>query len=306
LKPDLSKRTRTLLSLFRSSFKIQHPNISSILGYTDLFEENPCLISCSPTHKTLLSILENQATSGPCLAWDLRLKIAWQITEAAVYFHRFLNRDLQNWAVNLKSRCIFLEECFNAKVAVMGLIEPLIEEQDIIEGADLDSEPTDRLVVYSLGIIFGELLTGKPPVIKQSGARPIFLGKYLHESVAITDQSSTSSSIPSLNLSFVDKHLPDSPSEDDISSFASLMRSCLETEPGNRPTLEEVSQRIRALRERKDTKNANCLFCKTQLKEGNVAKLTCGHSVLCKDCSIRFKERGMFCPACQQPISIEI
>ncbi|RVW30362.1 putative LRR receptor-like serine/threonine-protein kinase [Vitis vinifera] len=157
--------------------RLHHRNLVSLIGYCDEEQEQMLVYEFMP-HGSLHSLLS--ARSRGTLTFVTRLHIALCSAKGVLYLHTeayppIIHRDI-------KANNILLDSKFNAKVSDFG-ISCLVPVSDGEEGATahvstvvkgtpgyLDPEYffthklTEKSDVYSLGIVFLELLTGMQPI----------------------------------------------------------------------------------------------------------------------------------------------
>lgn len=169
----------------------------------------------------------------------MRLKIALESAKGLVYLHT--EADPPIFHRDVKSSNILLDSKFTAKVADFGLsrLAPVSDVQGIVPGhvstvvkgtpGYLDPEYflthalTDKSDVYSLGVVFLELLTGMHPITH---------GKNIVREVNLAFVSGEISSV-------IDKNMGSYPFEH-AEKFLNLALKCSEDEPEPRPKMAEV------------------------------------------------------------------
>ncbi|TYI93288.1 hypothetical protein E1A91_D02G127000v1 [Gossypium mustelinum] len=155
--------------------RLHHRNLVSLVGYCDEEGEQMLVYEFLP-NGTLRDWL-----SGTSLNFGMRLRIALGSAKGILYLHTeahplVFHRDI-------KASNILLDSKLNAKVADFGLsrLAPALEDEGavpdhvstVVRGTPgyLDPEYflthklTDRSDVYSLGVVFLEMLTGMRPIL---------------------------------------------------------------------------------------------------------------------------------------------
>ncbi|MCH82930.1 putative LRR receptor-like serine/threonine-protein kinase, partial [Trifolium medium] len=153
--------------------RIHHRNLVSLVGYCDE-EGEQMLVYEFMSNGTLRDHLS--VTSEKPLTFAMRLKIALESAKGLVYLHTEAEPPI--FHRDVKSSNILLDSKFTAKVADFGLsrLAPVPDVHGIIPGhvstavvgtpGYLDPEYflthafTNKSDVYSLGVVFLELLTG--------------------------------------------------------------------------------------------------------------------------------------------------
>ncbi|MQM17078.1 hypothetical protein Taro_050047 [Colocasia esculenta] len=215
--------------------RLHHKNLVSLLGYCDEEDEQMLVYEFMP-NGTLRDHLSGRL--GP-LNFPMRLRIALGSSRGVLYLHTeadppIIHRDI-------KASNILLDSKFIAKVADFGLsrLAPAPDTEGTVPGhistvvrgtpGYLDPEYfrthklTDKSDVYSLGIVFLELLTGM---------RPISHGKNIVRQVRVAYKSNETFSI-------IDNAMGPYP-PDCVEKFASLALRCCEDETALRPSMRDV------------------------------------------------------------------
>ncbi|KAJ6804736.1 putative LRR receptor-like serine/threonine-protein kinase isoform X2 [Iris pallida] len=223
--------------------RLHHRNLVSLVGYCDEDDEQLLVYEFMP-NGTLRDHL-SASSLGP-LNFSMRLRIAMETARAILYLHTeadppIIHRDI-------KASNILLDSKFVAKVADFGLsrLAPVPDIEGIVPGhvstvvkgtpGYLDPEYfltrklTDKSDVYSLGVVFLELITGM---------RPISHGKNIVREMSNVYRSSET-------FSMVDSSMGSYPSEC-IQGFVSLAIRCCHEETDARPAMPEVTRELEKL-----------------------------------------------------------
>ncbi|KVI09213.1 protein LYK2 [Cynara cardunculus var. scolymus] len=195
------------------------------------------------------------------LTWNQRLRICLDVAIALQYMHQIMNPSYVHR--NLRSRNIFLDEEFNAKVGNFGMEE--CGEHDHFSKGEPSSENlypmrwdrgyiapelknsdaiTASIDIYAFGVVLLEILSGKPPVSIRSKLEKEEEEVLLSAEIKIILQSS----IADEKLrEWMDNVLGENYSFDAAITIANLARACVEDGPLLRPNAGEVVQKLSKL-----------------------------------------------------------
>lgn len=220
--------------------RLHHRNLVSLVGYCDEQDEQMLVYEFMP-NGTLRDHLSAKCTEP--LSFSKRLHIALGSARGILYLHSEANPPI--FHRDIKASNILLDFKFVAKVADFGLsrLAPGHDAEGITPGhistvvkgtpGYLDPEYllthklTDRSDVYSLGVVFLELLTGM---------RPISHGKNIVREVKTACQCG-------LMFSIIDSRMNAYPSEC-MEKFISLALGCCHDETDVRPSMSEVVREL--------------------------------------------------------------
>ncbi|KAJ6365850.1 hypothetical protein OIU76_030599 [Salix suchowensis] len=219
--------------------RLHHRNLVPLVGYCFEQEEQMLVYEFMPNGSVghLLSGNFKRPAS-----FSMRMSIALASAKGILYLHTeadppIIHRDI-------KANNILLDFKFTAKVSDFG-ISKLAPARDC-EGAEshistivkgtpgyldpeyfLTNKLTEKSDVYSLGIVFLELLTGMEPISH---------GKHIVREVNAACQSGTMFSI-------IDQKMGPYPS-DCVKKFMALALKCCQDEPAERPAMLEVVREV--------------------------------------------------------------
>ncbi|GLU11954.1 hypothetical protein SLE2022_286710 [Rubroshorea leprosula] len=223
--------------------RLHHRNLVSLIGYCDE-EGEQMLVYEYMSNGTLRDHLSGKIKEP--LSFALRLRIALGSSKGILYLHTEANPPI--FHRDIKTSNILLDSKFVAKVADFGLSRlapvPDIEGvapahvSTVVKGTPgyLDPEYfltyklTDKSDVYSLGVVFLELLTGM---------QPISHGKNLVREVNIAYQSG-------IIFSIIDGRMGSYPSEC-VVKFVSLAMKCCQEKTDSRPSMVEVVRTLETI-----------------------------------------------------------
>jgi len=220
--------------------RLHHRNLVSLLGYCDEDDEQMLVYEYMP-NGNLRDHLSARAKVP--LDFPMRLRIALGSSRGILYLHT--EADPPIYHRDIKASNILLDSKFVAKVADFGLsrLAPLPETEGsapghvstVVKGTPgyLDPEYflthklTDKSDVYSLGVVFLELLTGM---------QPISHGRNIVREVLAANQSG-------MIFSVVDNRMGSYPAEC-VEKFAALALRCCQDETDSRPSMVEVVREL--------------------------------------------------------------
>ncbi|KAM7521967.1 hypothetical protein LguiA_011869 [Lonicera macranthoides] len=220
--------------------RLHHRNLVSLLGYCDEEGEQMLVYEFMP-NGTLRDHISGK-TKEP-LHFAMRSRIALGSAKGILYLHT--EADPPIFHRDIKASNILLDLNFTAKVADFGLsrlapvanIEGLVPAHvsTVVKGTPgyLDPEYflthklTDKSDVYSLGVVFLELLTGM---------HPISHGKNIVREVNVAYRSG-------MIFSVIDEQMGSYPSEC-VEKFVTLALKCCQDETDARPSMAEVVREL--------------------------------------------------------------
>ncbi|THF99918.1 hypothetical protein TEA_002446 [Camellia sinensis var. sinensis] len=223
--------------------RLHHRNLVSLLGYCDE-EGEQMLVYEFMSNGTLRDHLSGAAKEPPGFA--MRLRIALGSSKGILYLHT--EADPPIFHRDVKASNILLDSKFTAKVADFGLsrLAPVPDIQGmmpshvstVVKGTPGYVDPeyflthklTDKSDVYSLGVVFLELLTGM---------HPISHGKNIVREVKVAYRFG-------MIFSVIDKKMGSYPS-DCVERFVNLALKCCQDETDNRPSMSEVVRELESI-----------------------------------------------------------
>ncbi|KAJ7961044.1 Protein kinase-like protein [Quillaja saponaria] len=220
--------------------RLHHRNLVSLIGYCDEEGEQMLVYEFMP-NGTLRDWLS--AKTKGSLNFSTRLRIALGSAKGILYLHTEANPAI--FHRDIKATNILLDSKLISKVADFGLsrLAPLLDDEGtmpkyvstVVKGTPgyLDPEYflthklTDKSDVYSLGVVFLELLTGM---------QPISHGKNIVREVNMAHQSG-------MMFSVIDSRMGSYPSEC-VERFLALALSCCHDKPEKRPSMLDVVREL--------------------------------------------------------------
>ncbi|KAF1885649.1 hypothetical protein Lal_00039496 [Lupinus albus] len=230
---------------------IRHPNMVLLLGACP---EYGCLVYEHMSHGSLDDLLFCRGKS-PALPWQLRFKIAAEIGTGLLFLHQTKPEPLVHR--DLKPANILLDRNYVAKISDVGLarlvppsVADNVTQYRMTSAAgtfcyiDPEYQQTGMLGVksdiYSLGIIFLQILTARPPMgLTHHVERAIEKGTF---------------------LDMLDPKVPDWPIEEAL-TLAKIAIRCAELRRKDRPDLgKEVLPELNRLRELAESNDQNLVL----------------------------------------------
>ncbi|KAL8232979.1 hypothetical protein R6Q57_002757 [Mikania cordata] len=223
--------------------RLHHRNLVSLLGFCDE-EGEQMLVYEYMSNGTLRENLAEKHKES--LSFAMRIRIALGSAKGILYLHSEANPPI--FHRDIKATNILLDSQLIAKVADFGLsrLAPVADMEGIVpdhvstvvKGTPgyLDPEYflthklTDKSDVYSLGVVFLELLTGMHPIIH---------GKNIVQEVNIAYRSG-------MVFSIIDAKLGSYPSEC-VEKFATLALKCCQEDTDERPSMAEVVRELETI-----------------------------------------------------------
>ncbi|XP_050287907.1 probable LRR receptor-like serine/threonine-protein kinase At1g06840 isoform X4 [Quercus robur] len=223
--------------------RLHHRNLVSLIGYCDE-EGEQMLVYEFMSNGTLRDHLF--AKCNEPLSFAMRLRIALGSAKGILYLHTEANPPI--FHRDIKASNILLDSKYMAKVADFGLsrlaplpnIEGIVPTHvsTVVKGTPgyLDPEYmltrklTDKSDVYSLGVVFLELLTGMQPISR---------GKNIVREVNVACKSG-------MIFSIIDEKMGSYPPKC-VVKFLNLALKCCEDETDARPSMAEVVRELESI-----------------------------------------------------------
>ncbi|KAG9449372.1 hypothetical protein H6P81_009337 [Aristolochia fimbriata] len=226
------------MEVVSSISKLQHPNISGLLGYCSEHGYR-LLVYEFMRNGSLYNFLHLSDDYSKPLTWNTRIKIALGTARALEYLHEGCSPS--DVHMNIKSANILLDTELKPHLCGCGLTAFFSEysTKDDMEGYNAPecadpSAYTSKNDVYSFGVVMLELLTGRKPF---DGSKPK------------SEQSLVRWATPQLHDidaldKMVDPALRGLYPPKSLSRFADIIALCVQVEPEFRPAISEVVQSL--------------------------------------------------------------
>ncbi|GFP96853.1 probable inactive receptor-like protein kinase at3g56050, partial [Phtheirospermum japonicum] len=196
--------------------KVSHKNFASLLGYCE--EDQPftrmMVFEYAPNGTLFEHIHIREAEH---LDWLMRVRIAMGIAYSLDHMHQLSPPFAHK---HLTSSSIYLTEDYAAKVS------------DFVFWDEAESQSNPPSNVYSFGVILFEMITGRLPYSAGSGSLDDWASDYLSWGQDVRE--------------LVDPTLK-SYREDQLEEIGGVIRACVEPDPGRRPSMREVCERLREI-----------------------------------------------------------
>ncbi|KZV20248.1 hypothetical protein F511_25517 [Dorcoceras hygrometricum] len=200
-----------------------------------------------------LAIKSHFIASCNCfLTWNQRVKICLDVAVALQYIHHIMSPGYVHR--NLKSRNVFLDEEFNAKIGNFGMAKcsklgaeesypgnptewdkGYLAPEYVNEGAI-----TSSIDIFAYGVILLEILSGKAPIIVSDDVGEAKLVKLSDEIKHILGSEDPAGRLKE----WMDGSLGENYSFDAAVMLANVARSCVENEPCSRPNAGEIVEKL--------------------------------------------------------------
>ncbi|KAG4927253.1 hypothetical protein JHK85_053739 [Glycine max] len=272
------------LGLFHDALH-HHPNILRLLG-TSMLEgeqqEESFLVFEYAKNGSLkdwlhggLAIKNQFIASCYCfLTWSQRLRICLDVAGALQYMHHVMNPSYVHR--NVKSRNIFLDEEFGAKIGNFGMAGCV--ENDTEDPQFYSTNPASwslgylapeyvhqgvispSVDIFAYGVVLLEVLSGQTPI-----SRPNEKGE---GSIWLTDK--IRSILVSENVNelrdWIDSALGENYSFDAAVTLANIARACVEEDSSLRPSAREIVEKLSRLVEELPQGENDMLMCESSSK----------------------------------------
>ncbi|KAK4375330.1 hypothetical protein RND71_006007 [Anisodus tanguticus] len=215
--------------------KLQHPNITEVLGYCSEQEQNMLIFEYF-RNGSLHEFLHVSDDFSKPLTWNTRVRIALVTARALEYLHEVCSPSCLHR--NIRTSNIVLDAELNPRLCECGLAmfhERASKNLNAGYTAPECTKPsayTLKSDVYSFGVVMLELLTGRKPFDSSKPRLEQYLVRWaspqLHDLDALEQMAD-----PALRGLYPPKSL---------SRFADVTALCVQSEPEFRPHMSEVVQ----------------------------------------------------------------
>ncbi|KAL9365179.1 hypothetical protein Peur_043052 [Populus x canadensis] len=210
--------------------KVNHKNFVNLIGYCE--EEEPftrMMVFEYAPNGTLFEHLHIKESEH--LDWGMRLRIAMGMAYCLEHMHQ-LNPPIAH--SNLTSSVISLTEDYASKISDFTFSNDIIANEMELSGKKLPDVPLalPESNVYNFGVLLFEMVTGRLPYSVDNVSLEDWASDYLRGYQPLREK--------------VDPTL-DSFEEEKLERIGEVIKSCVHPDPKQRPTMREVTGRLREI-----------------------------------------------------------
>ncbi|OVA02772.1 Protein kinase domain [Macleaya cordata] len=210
--------------------KVNHKNFVNLLGFCE--EEEPftrMMVFEYAPNGTLFEHLHIKEAEH--LEWGVRLRIAMGMAYCLEHMHQLTPPVIHK---NLQSNSVYLTEDYAAKISDVGFWNEAT-------AAKMGSACTESLVtpsidpesnIYSFGVVLLEMITGRLPYSVDDGPLVDWASDYLQKKRPVRDMVDST-------LKYFH--------EEELEKLCEVIRSCINADPKQRPTMREVTAQLREI-----------------------------------------------------------
>ncbi|KAJ1426342.1 Serine-threonine/tyrosine-protein kinase, catalytic domain [Sesbania bispinosa] len=229
--------SKTLEAQFRKKIdtlsKVNHKNFVNLIGYCE--EEEPftrMLVFEYAPNGTLFEHLHIKEAEH--LDWVTRLRVAMGMAYCLQHMHQL---DPPLTLTNLNSSAVYLTDDYAAKISDMSFSIETASSDQTKAGARKNTDmplASPESNVYSFGVLLFEMVTGRLPYSADNSSLENWASHYLQAE----DQQPLKEMVDPILASY---------QENQLEQVAALIKSCVHPESEQRPTMKEVSERLREI-----------------------------------------------------------
>ncbi|KAK6279793.1 hypothetical protein POUND7_020060 [Theobroma cacao] len=242
------KRAEQYMNEIEILTRIRHPNLVTLYGCTSRRSRELLLVYEYIPNGTVADHLHGKLSNSGLLTWPVRLSIAVETANALAYLHAapIIHRDV-------KTNNILLDKNFHVKVADFGLSRLFPDNVTHVSTAPqgtpgyVDPEYyqcyqlTEKSDVYSFGVVLIELISSKQAVDTNRHRLDINLANMAVSRI----QNHALHELVDPSLGFEDDYAV----KTRMTGVAELAFRCLQQERDVRPSMEEVLETLRGIRD---------------------------------------------------------
>ncbi|XVF41595.1 hypothetical protein PTKIN_Ptkin01aG0291800 [Pterospermum kingtungense] len=222
---------------------INHKNVMRLYGCC-LETEIPILVFELLSNGSLYDNLHQRTPNSWSISWSDRVRIAREISYALSYMHLGPSKPIVH--LDVKTRNIFLDEHFTAKLSNFGYSTPISPGETVRSWAALGTDGYmdpeyketlrvyEKCDVYSFGVVLIELLTGIDPtaILSRHGSLANYFVSHVQEDRLIQ---------------IIDSRILKEGSKEEIEAFAALAFNCVGKKGDERQTMKEATLELRRI-----------------------------------------------------------
>lgn len=260
--PQGLSRTGGMIDFFLNQVSIKqvinHKNVMRLYGCC-LETKIPILVFEFLSNGSLYDNLHKRTPNSSSVSWSHRVRIAREISYALSYMHLAPVKPIVH--LDVKTKNIFLDEHFTAKLSNFGFSTPISPGETVCSWVALGTEGyidpeyqetlrvNEKCDVYSFGVVLIELLTAIDPTLisfRHDSLANYFVSYYVQENRLIQ---------------IIDSRVLEEGSIEEIQAFAELAFKCVGKKGDERPTMKEATLELRRIhhlvRTKVDSNNAS-------------------------------------------------
>ncbi|KAJ0045862.1 hypothetical protein Pint_06561 [Pistacia integerrima] len=210
--------------------KVNHKNFVNLIGYCEEEETfTRMMVFEYAPNGTLFEHIHIRESEH--LNWGMRLRIAMGMAYCLEHMHQLNPPIAHN---NLNSSAVFLTEDYAAKLSDLSFRNEIAASEMGSASKELSDTPSASLEsnVYSFGVLLVEMMTGRMPYVVDNGCLEDWASDYLRG-----NQPLKSIVDPTLRTFDVEQ----------LEKFGSLIKSCVHPNLQLRPSMRDVTARLREI-----------------------------------------------------------
>lgn len=253
LRPTCTGSLKEVAPFIQVLGSIRHPNLVPLCAFYAGPRGEKLLVYPFYARGNLTEFIGDG--DGESHKWTIIYRISTGIAKGLDYLHTGLQKPLIHG--NLKSKNILLGRNYQPYVSDFGLhllLNPTAGQEMVEDSADEGykapesikmKDTSEQSDVYSLGVIFLELLTGKEPINeKPTPDQELYLPNSMRN--AVLDHRLTDLYHPNILLSKSSGRTP--VTEENVLKFFQLAMACCSPSPSLRPDTKQILRKLEELR----------------------------------------------------------
>ncbi|KAL4342715.1 hypothetical protein HN51_061009 [Arachis hypogaea] len=251
LRPVCTTRGEDLDEMIQFLGRLRHPNLVPLLGFYTGPRGEKLLVHPFYRNGNLTQFIRDG--NGECYKWSNICKISYGIAKGLEHLHTGLDKPIIHG--NLKSKNILLDRSYQPYISDSSLhllLNPTAGQEMLESSAAQGYKPPELIKmkdaseetdIYSLGVIFLELLSGKEPINEHpTPDEDFYLPNFMRNAVLAHRTADLYHPAILLRNSRDDKK--NSVSEESILKFFQLAMACCSPSPSVRPNIKLVLRKL--------------------------------------------------------------